>query len=193
MAIVLTINNTTVFWQYDWLLDRSRGLHALRFTLYVWRSPPLLHVSLLRFYAVRFCAFHCVLLRFTLFALRFTPALTLSLCAFTLYTLRFRAFTFYALHFALFALRFTLCALRFTLTTTLIPAVLHSLYFIVFYSLSLSSLFYTDPLTLTLYYSLSYTRSFMLALFTLFLTAFPLPTYVYLYISFGQPLTRFQN
>ena len=112
MAIVLTINNTTVFWQYDWLLDRSRGLHALRFTLYVWRSPPLLHVSLLRFYAVRFCAFHCVLLRFTLFALRFTPALTLSLCAFTLYTLRFCAFTFYALHFALFTLRFTLYALR---------------------------------------------------------------------------------
>ena len=191
MAIVLTINNTTVFWQYDWLLDRSRGLHALRFTLYVWRSPPLLHVSLLRFYAVRFCAFHCVLLRFTLFALRFYARFNaVALC---FYALHFTLLRFYVLRFTLCAFHFTLYALRFTLTTTLIPAVLHSLYFIVFYSLSLSSLFYTGPLTLTLYYSLSYTRSFMLALFTLFLTSFPPPSYVYLYIPFGQPLTRFQN
>ena len=99
---------------------------------------------------------------------------------------------FYVLRFTLCAFRFTLYALRLTLYAYNYSDT-RCLTLVVLYSLSLSSLFYTGPLTLTLYYSLSYTRSFMLALFTLFLTSFPLPTYVYLYISFGQPLTRFQN
>ena len=159
MAIVLTINNTTVFWQYDWLLDRSRGLHALRFTLYVWRSPPLLHVSLLRFYAVRFCA--CTLCAFTLYAFRFTLLHPLSRFSFVL--LCFTLYAFALLRFALYALRFTLYAYNYSDTRCLTLAVC--------YSLSLYSLFYTGPLTLTLYYSLSYLA--LLCLLSLHFSYFP--------------------
>ena len=156
-----------------WSDHEGFTLYALRFTF-----DARLRCCTFHFYAFTLSAFvllRCALLRFTLFALRFYARFNaVALC-------------FYALHFTLsrfYVLRFTLCAFRFTLYALRLTLYAYNysdtrcLTLVVLYSLSLSSLFYTGPLTLTLYYSLSYTRSFMLALFTLFLTAFPLPTYV---------------